>query len=106
MSKDPPEAAPIINPTKATGMEDLPEDVVALLVWRNFTGNQPMTIVVTKESWMRNHKIAQSSRLFHPDRIYIFDSPVNEAGRQTVFQLQGIVGWAANVYVGDQNGPE
>jgi hypothetical protein len=93
--------APIANPTQATGVEDLPDDAVALLVYRGFTGPNPMTIVVTEESWEMNKKVVIDAGMkFEPDRIYEFESPINPAGRRTTFHLQDVVGWAANTHPG------
>ncbi len=101
MSKSSPATAPVMNPTNASEVEDLPQDAVALLVWRKFTGPQPMTIVVTKASWEMNRKVVMDQgSTFHPDRIYEFDSPTNPKGRRTTFMLQDVVGWAANVDTG------
>lgn len=87
---------------KGDELEDLPKDAVALLVWRKFTGPQPMTIVVTQASWEMNRKVVmdQGAR-FNPERIYEFDSPTNSKGRRTTFMLQDVIGWAANVDVGE-----
>ena len=95
------ETAPVMNPTNASEVEDLPKDAVALLVWRKFTGPQPMTIVVTKASWEMNKKVVMDQgAAFNPDRIYEFDSPTNPKGRRTTFMLQDVIGWAANVHSG------
>ena len=92
---------PVTNSVRATELEDLPKDAVALLVWRTFTGVQPMTLVVTKASWEMNKKvIVNAGFTFVEDRIYEFESPVNPKGRKTVFHLQDVVGWAANVDTG------
>ena len=94
-----PASAPVMNPTDVREVEDLPNDAVALLVWRKFTGPQPMTIVVTKASWEMNRKVVMDQgACFNPDRIYEFDSPTNPAGRRTTFMLQDVIGWAANVH--------
>lgn len=85
----------------AKSSDDLPKDAVALLVWRNFTGSQPMTLVVTRASWEMNKKVVMDQgSTFTPDRIYEFDSPTNERGRKTTFHLQDVVGWAANYDTG------
>ena len=95
--KAPPQAAPIMNPTQATGVVDLNDDTVALLVWRKFMGATPMTIVVSREAWERNEKIIANHHTFQLNTVYTFESPVNAEGRQSVFHLQDVIGWAANV---------
>ncbi len=96
-----PVTAPVMNPIKAIEVEDLPKDAVALLVWRKFTGPQPMTIVVTRASWVMNREVVMNAGAkFIPDRIYEFDSPTNPKGRKTTFMLQDVIGWAANVDTG------
>lgn len=96
-----PQTAPVMNPTDVNQIEDLPPDAVALLVWRKFTGPQPMTIVVTKASWEMNKKVVIDAGFqFVPERIYEFESPVNAKGRKTVFQVQDVVGWAGNYDTG------
>lgn len=101
MSKSKPATAPVMNPTGAAEVEDLPQDAVALLVWRKFTGPQPMTVVVTKASWEMNKKVVMDQgATFNPDRIYEFDSPTNPKGRRTTFMLQDVIGWAASVDTG------
>jgi hypothetical protein len=96
-----PETAPVMNPTKASEGENLPKDAVALLVWRKFTGPQPMTIVVTRNSWEMNKKVVMDAGFqFVPERIYEFDSPTNPKGRKTTFMFQDVIGWAANVDTG------
>lgn len=98
---NPAAKVPIMNPTQASGVEELPNDAVALLVWRKFTGAQPMTIVVTKASWEMNKKVVVDTGMqFIPERIYEFDSPPNPQGRKTTFHLQDVIGWAANVHTG------
>lgn len=91
-----------INPTGASGqVNDLPSDAVALLVWREGFGPQPLTIVVSKRSWEMNQKVvADAGSQFHPDRIYEFESPTNPKGRKTIFHLQKVIGWAANIDTG------
>lgn len=90
-----PTTVPVITP------EELPHDAVALHVWRNFTGVQPMTIVVTRASWDMNKKVVMDGGArFNPDRIYEFESPTNPQGRRTTFHLQDVVSWAASVYTG------
>jgi hypothetical protein len=96
----PPQAAPILNPTQATNTVDLDNETVALLVWRGFMGAQPMTIVVSRKSWLANQKIVDDHHAFNPNQIYTFESPVNTEGRQSVFHLQDVVSWAANVHIG------
>lgn len=93
-----PATAPVMNPTNASEVEDLPKDAVALLIWRKFTGIQPMTIVVTKASWEMNKQVVMDEgSKFDLDRIYEFDSPTNPKGRMTTFHLQDVISWAANV---------
>jgi len=100
MPNSKPATAAVVNPTDAREVEDLPKDAVALLVWRTFTGPQPMTIVVTKASWEMNKKtVMDAGAKFNPERIYEFDSPTNPKGRKTTFHLQDVIGWAANVDV-------
>lgn len=89
----------IVDPeTPANELKNLPKDAVALLVWRGFTGSQPLTIVVTKESWLINEEaVVNNGFAFDPGRAYKFVSPVSPEGRQTTFLFQDVVGWAANV---------
>lgn len=77
--------------------EELPNDAVAVLVWRKFTGPQPLTIVVTKDSWERNRDLVRKTN-FVADTVYEFHSPQSPAGRTSVFQLTDVVGWAGNVH--------
>ena len=94
-----PATAPVMNPTQASEVEDLPNDAVALLVWSKFTGPQPMTIVVTRASWEMNKKVVvDAGFVFVPERVYEFDSPTNPKGRRTTFMLQDVIGWAANFH--------
>lgn len=94
-------AEAVVNPTDVTSVDDLPKDAIALLVWREITGAQPMTIVITRASWEMNKKVMMDAGfVFDPKRIYEFESPTNSKGRKTIFHLQGIVGWMANVYTG------
>ncbi len=91
--------APITNPTNVSEVENLPQDAVALLVWRKFCGPQPMTLVVTKASWEMNKKVVMDAGMqFVPERIYEFESPTNSKGRKTIFYLQDVLGWAANFH--------
>ncbi len=97
----PAEAEAVVNPTAATSVDDLPSDHIALLVWREITGPQPMTIVITRASWEMNKKVIMDAGFkFLPDRIYEFESPTNSNGRKTIFHLQGVVGWMANINTG------
>ena len=93
--------AQVTNPINAGDVDGLPKDAVALLIWRDFTGPQPLTVVVTRASWDMNRKVVMDAgSKFEPDRIYEFESPTNPAGRKTIFHFQGIVGWAANLDTG------
>lgn len=97
----PAAAEAVVNPTDVTSVDDLPKDAVALLVWREITGAQPTTIIITRASWDINKKVVvDAGSVFDPKRIYAFESPTNSKGRKTVFHLQGIVGWMANVDTG------
>lgn len=102
MAAAPPSAADaVVNPTNVTSMNDLPTDHIALLVWREITGPQPMTIVITRASWDMNKKVIMDAGFeFNPKRIYEFESPTNEKGRKTIFHLAGVVGWMANLDTG------
>ena len=94
-------AEAVVNPTNVTSADDLPADHVALLVWREITGPQPMTVVITRASWEMNKKVVMNAGFkFEPNRIYEFESPTNEKGRKTIFHFQGVVGWMANIDTG------
>lgn len=108
MAAPKPATAPVTvtSPTNANEVGDLPKNAVALLVWRKFAGAQPMTIVVTKESWEMNKKtVMDGGATFNPDRIYEFDSPTSPKGRKTIFHLQDVIGWAANLDMGAVSAP-
>jgi len=93
--------APVMNPTDVEGMKDIPEDAVALLVWRKDLGPQPLTVVVTRASWDMNKKVLMDHGMqFNPERVYEFDSPTNLKGRKTIFHFQGVTSWAGNVFTG------
>lgn len=97
----PAEAEAVVNPTAVNSVDDLPKDQIALLVWREITGPQPMTIVITRASWDMNKKVLMDAGMeFNPKRVYEFESPINEAGRKTIFHLAGVVGWMANLDTG------
>ena len=102
MAAAPPSASDaVVNPTNASSVDDLPVDHIALMVWREITGPQPMTIIITRASWDMNRKVVMDAGAkFEPNRIYEFESPVNEKGRKTIFHLQGVVGWMANLDTG------
>ena len=90
-------------PAGAAGIspEDLPEDAVALLVWRKFAGPNPMTVVVTKDSFEKNRaRVAKVGGTFNPDSIYTFEGPVSPSGRKTTFQFQDVISWAGNYHSG------
>ena len=94
-------AAPEAAGAEAASVNDLPQDHVALLVWREITGPQPMTIIVTRASWDTNKKVVmEAGAKFEPSRIYEFESPINDQGRKTIFHFQGVVGWMANIGTG------
>ena len=95
----PPKQAQM-DPNNTIDMEEMPQDAVALVVWRTITGPNPMTIVVTRDSWDENRDHVANLGFFEPTFTYQFESPVNPKGRKTVFQLQGVVSWAAHVYTG------
>lgn len=91
----------VVNPTSVSSVDDLPADQVALMVWREITGPQPMTIIITRASWDMNKKVVMDAgAIFVPSRIYEFESPINDQGRKTIFHLQGVVGWMANIGTG------
>ena len=89
---------PKMDPTKPNMAEELPNDAVALVVWRECTGPQPMTVVVTRDSWERNRKFAVREGKIDPERAYVFESPINHLNRQSTFFLQGVTSWVGNVY--------
>lgn len=85
---------------------EVTNDVVALMVWQDISSSapQPTTVVVTRESWERNHRLVTMdgfTRTDGPTRTYRFESPVDERGRRTIFHFQKVVGWAANVHTED-----
>lgn len=91
-----------MNPTGAQGnVGELPPDAVALLVWREGLGPQPLTVVVSKQSWEMNQKvIREAGMVFNRERVYEFESPTGPQGRKTVFHFQGVTSWAANYDTG------
>lgn len=91
------------DPANFPDVNALPEDAVALLVWREGFGPQPLTIIVSRASWDMNKKVlADAGMAFNPDRIYEFESPTNEHGRKSIFHLQKVIGWCGNVHSGIQ----
>ena len=89
------------NPTGVVNVDELPDDQVALLVWRKDFGPQPITVVVSRQSWDMNKKIVMDVGFaFLPDRIYEFESPVNAMGRKSIFHFQNVTSWIANVGTG------
>lgn len=97
----PAQAEAVVNPTAVNSVDDLPSDHIALLVWREITGPQPMTIVITRASWDMNKQVLMDNGFqFEPKRVYEFESPTNEKGRKTIFHLAGVVGWMANIDTG------
>ena len=96
-----PSADTVVNPTNVTSVDDLPKDHIALLVWREITGPQPLTIIITRKSWDMNKQVIMDNGFqFEPKRIYEFESPTTKGGRKTIFHLQGVVGWMANLDTG------
>jgi hypothetical protein len=88
------------NPVNTNDPVDLPPDAVAIMVWRDGFGPQPITIVISRASWDTNHKKVIDDNRFNPDSVYVFESPINGQGRKTVFHLQNVIGWAANISTG------
>lgn len=96
-----PTADAVVNPTNVTSVDNLPKDHIALLVWREITGPQPMTIIITRKSWEMNKQVIMNNGFqFEPKRIYEFESPTTDGGRKTIFHLAGVVGWMANICTG------
>ena len=96
-----PTADAVVNPTNVTSVDNLPSDHIALLVWREITGPQPMTIIITRQSWDMNKKVVRDDGFkFEPNRIYEFEGPTTSKGRKTIYHLQGVVGWMANIHSG------
>lgn len=90
-----------VDPTGSINMGDIPSDAVVLLVWRRFSGAEPFTIIVTPASWVMNKQVVVNAGFsFDPERIYEFESPPDKKGRKTIFHLQDVIGWAANVHTG------
>ena len=79
---------------------NLPQDAVALMVWTRHTGPQPVTIIVSRDSFEKNRERVKQSGTFMAENVYQFESPVNPSGRKTVYQLSGVVGWVGNLYTG------
>ena len=85
----------------AKNVNDLSNEEVGLLVWREGFGPDPLTIVVSKASWDTNKKIIEEAgSVFDPNHVYVFESPVSAQGRKTTFHLQKVMGWCANSYSG------
>lgn len=91
------------NPTNPTGIEnvnELPNDAVALIVWRKDFGPQPLTIIVSRASYDKNKKLLDDKKTFDTNMVWDFESPINEKGRKSVFSLSGVTGWVANLHTG------
>ena len=88
------------DPASFQDVNALPDDAVALLVWREDFGGQPLTIIITRGSWEMNKKVVMDAGMTFGDRIYEFESPVNEQGRKTIFHLEKVIGWCANFHTG------
>lgn len=93
-------ALKIEDPTALKDVNQLPDDAVSLLVWRDGFGPQPLTIIISKASWDMNRERVGMAERFKPDSIYEFESPTNEQGRKSIFHLQKVIGWCANVHSG------
>jgi hypothetical protein len=80
-------------------VEQMPEGAVALNVWRaaNEYGPDPITLVVSRESYDKFRKRVESISSISPDTLYIFESPLAPDGRKTVSHLTRIVGVMAYV---------
>ncbi len=89
------------DPASFKDVNALPDDAVALLVWREGFGGQPLTIIITQASWDMNKKrLMSDGQQFFPDHVYEFESPTNEGGRKSIFHLQKVIGWCANIHSG------
>lgn len=89
------------DPAAFKDVNALPDDAVALLIWRNDFGGQPLTIIITRASWdMNKERLMKDGHQFFPEHVYEFESPVNEQGRKSIFHLQKVIGWCANIHTG------
>lgn len=89
------------NPTGVVNVEELPDDHVALLVWRKEFGTAPLTVVVSRASWdMNKQALMDDGYKFDHERVYEFESPINATGRKSIFHFEGVIGWIANVGTG------
>lgn len=92
--------ADVQNPTGVLpDVNKLPNDAVALIIWRK-DHPQPMPVIVTRESFERNRHLVETKKMFMPETVYIFDSPTNEQGRKSVFQFSGVTSWVGNYHSG------
>lgn len=89
------------DPAQHSDVNSLPDDCVALLIWRDGFEMNPLTIIITQASWDMNKKrLMDDGAQFFPEHVYEFESPVNEAGRKSIFHLQKVIGWCANIHTG------
>jgi len=86
-----PQSVKQITPDK------LPEDAVAVLVWREGV-EDTLTMIVSKASWLKNYQIVKKHGQFLPDHVYEFESEQNANGRKSVFQIQDVKSWGANIH--------
>jgi len=88
------------DPATLKDVNQLPDDAVALLVWRDGFGPQPLTIIISQASWDTNKERVKKAGRFQAEFLYEFESPTNEQGRKSTFHLQKVIGWCANVHSG------
>lgn len=89
------------DPAAFDNVNSLPDDAVALLIWREDFGGQPLTIIISQASWDATKKrIMNDGHHFNVDSAYEFESPTNAQGRKSLFYLQKVIGLCANVHTG------
>lgn len=74
-------------------LSDLPPGSVALNVFRVATeyGPDPMTVVVSRESYDRVRKLIEQADAIDPSWLFVLESPLSSDGRKTVLHLTRVV---------------
>lgn len=88
------------NPTGAMDINKLPQDAVALVVFREECGPQPTTVVITKKSYEAFVERISEDGGISKEVTYEFDSPTNQFARRSKFFFSRVTGVIVNFYTG------
>jgi hypothetical protein len=89
-----------MNPTGVADVNEIPNDAVAVMIWRASCGPNPTTIIATRQSydWFLERMVAEGG--LSQKETYEFESPTPPQGRKSRFWFTDVTGITINYHSG------